>query len=169
MRRNITTWRAFWFTLIGGPIALAFLIAIFGRGVEQCVDELRQERLLDAEHLTAQGVIVGYAPGLHKAPPQAIVAYQVAGRDYEARLHGMGATPKDLQLGRAIAIEYSRADPSVSRAAALAATTRSCSGPELIFKSFPLAMLMLLFVIEIVQAWRGLRGVVAQPESPPEP
>lgn len=63
MGRNMATWRAFWATLICGPIALAFLFAIFGRGVEQCVDELRQERLLDDGHLEAQGIIVGHVRG----------------------------------------------------------------------------------------------------------
>ena len=157
MRRNITTWRAFWATLVGGPIALAFLFAIFGPGAEECVDELHQGRLLDAAHLKAQGIVVGHVRGWHKELPQAIVSYQVAGRNYEARLHGMGATPENLPLGRALAVEYSPADPSVSRATTFAATSLSCSWPELLFKTAPLGMLLLLFIVDIFQAWRSLR------------
>ncbi len=169
MGRSTTTRRALWLTVIVGPIASAFLLAIFGPGVARCANELSQQRVLDAGRLTAQGVIVGHVAGWHKEPPQAIVEYQVAGRHYEARLHGMGATPQNLPLGRHITVEYSPTDPSVSRAAALAATTPSCSEPELLFKSALIGALLLLLVIEIVQAFRGLRKTPTAVESPPAP
>jgi len=156
MRGPISTWRQFWLSLVLGPVLLACMFAIFGPPAVQCVDEIRQARLLDSRHSSVQGVIVAHQRAWKSSPPEATVSYEVDGRQYAAQLSGAGATLGALPLGRVVVVDYSPADPHLARAQVLAAATSSCSAPELALRCAGPCGLAILLAIELVQAWRRL-------------
>lgn len=156
MRGPISTWRQFWLSLVLGPVLLACVFAIFGPPAAQCVDEIRQARVLDSRHSSAQGVVVAHQRAWGRSPPQATVSYEVDGRQYVARLSGAGATLGALPMGRVVMVDYSPADPHLARAQVLAAATSSGSVPELALRCAGPCGLALLPAIELGQAWRRL-------------
>jgi hypothetical protein len=122
------------------------------------MEQIRHARVLEQGHDRTSGIVVAHPHRYSHEPIRAVVAYQVAGKDYRVSIEGDGAAPGALPSGTAVDVVYAQSDPSIARIQVLAAATPTCSWPGLAWPWIFVFGLVAAVTSEVWQTWKRRRA-----------